>query len=161
VESINSKSEYGNPKQIRNSNVQNPQTWQRHGTQDSVRHENILVIWICVIRYCFEPIKRAHSPLLAAGLGSVYNISIVPYGRRFPAACCRVFNFVIRYSDFSPAKDNDYVGPFQGPSSSRRFYRWSLTYISFLSALMQDDTPSLRKKKTTYLLKKELFCDIL
>jgi len=45
----------------------------------------------------FEPIKRAHSPLLdfdelsrvAAGLASVYKISIVPYGRRLPAACCR------------------------------------------------------------------------
>ena len=34
-----------------------------------------------------EPIKRAHSPLLAAGLASVYKISIIPYGRRFPAAC--------------------------------------------------------------------------
>jgi hypothetical protein len=26
-----------------------------------------------------------------------------------------VSNFVLRYSDFSPAKENDYVGPFQGP----------------------------------------------
>ena len=47
-----------------------------------------------------EPIKRAHSPLLnfdersrvAAGLASVYKDSIVPYGRRFPADCSRVFN---------------------------------------------------------------------
>jgi hypothetical protein len=32
-----------------------------------------------------------------------------------------VSNFVLRYSDISPAKDNDYVGPFPGPSSSHRF----------------------------------------
>ena len=38
-----------------------------------------------------------------------------------------VSNFVVRYSDFSPAREDDYVGPFQGPSSSHRFYRWSLT----------------------------------
>ena len=38
-----------------------------------------------------------------------------------------VSNLVLRYSDISPAKENDYVGPFQGPSSSHRFYRWSLT----------------------------------
>jgi hypothetical protein len=38
-----------------------------------------------------------------------------------------VLNFVLRYSDFSPAKENDYVSPFHGPSSSHRFYRWSLT----------------------------------
>jgi molybdenum cofactor biosynthesis enzyme MoaA len=46
----------------------------------------------------FEPIKRAHSPQLAAGLASVYKISIIPYGRRFPAACCRVFNRLLRTS---------------------------------------------------------------
>ena len=40
-----------------------------------------------------------------------------------------VSNFVLRYSDFSPAKENDYVGPFPGPSSSHRFYRWSLTSL--------------------------------
>jgi hypothetical protein len=28
-----------------------------------------------------------------------------------------VSNFVLRYSDVSPAKENDYVGPFQAPSS--------------------------------------------
>jgi hypothetical protein len=38
-----------------------------------------------------------------------------------------VSNFVLRYSDFSPAKEKDYVGPFQVRSSSHRFYRWSLT----------------------------------
>jgi len=38
-----------------------------------------------------------------------------------------VLNFVLRYSNFSPAKEDDDVGPFQGPSSSHRFYRWSLT----------------------------------
>jgi hypothetical protein len=38
-----------------------------------------------------------------------------------------VSNFVLRYSDINPAKENDYVGPFQGHSSSHRFYPWSLT----------------------------------
>jgi hypothetical protein len=33
-----------------------------------------------------EPIKRAHSPLLAAGLASVYKISLVPCGA---AKLCR------------------------------------------------------------------------
>jgi hypothetical protein len=33
-----------------------------------------------------EPIKRAHSPLLAAGLASVYKVSRVPYGA---AKLCR------------------------------------------------------------------------
>jgi hypothetical protein len=32
-----------------------------------------------------EPRKRAHSPQLAAGLASVYKMSNIPYGRRFPA----------------------------------------------------------------------------
>ena len=35
-----------------------------------------------------EPQKRAHSPLLAAGLGSESQNSKLPYGRRLPAACC-------------------------------------------------------------------------
>jgi len=34
-----------------------------------------------------EPQKRAHSPLLAAGLASESKNSKLPYGRRFPAAC--------------------------------------------------------------------------
>jgi hypothetical protein len=38
-----------------------------------------------------------------------------------------VSNFVLRYSDFSRAKEKDYVGPFQGPSSSHLFYRRSPT----------------------------------
>jgi hypothetical protein len=41
-----------------------------------------------------------------------------------------VSNFVLRYSDFRPAKENHYVGPFQAPSSSHRFCRWSLTLAS-------------------------------
>ena len=44
-----------------------------------------------------------------------------------------VSNFVLRYSDFSPAKENDYVGPFQRPSSSHWFYRWSLTHTHALT----------------------------
>jgi hypothetical protein len=36
-----------------------------------------------------EPRKRAHSPQLAAGLASVSENGKLPYGRRFPAACCR------------------------------------------------------------------------
>jgi hypothetical protein len=35
-----------------------------------------------------EPQKRAHSPQLAAGLASESENGKVPYGRRFPAACC-------------------------------------------------------------------------
>jgi len=35
-----------------------------------------------------EPQKRAHSPWLAAGLASESQNSKLPYGRRFPAACC-------------------------------------------------------------------------
>ena len=35
-----------------------------------------------------EPQKRAHSPQLAAGLASESENSKLPYGRRFPAACC-------------------------------------------------------------------------
>jgi len=35
----------------------------------------------------FEPQKRAHSPLLAAGLASESKNGKLPYGRRFPAAC--------------------------------------------------------------------------
>jgi hypothetical protein len=46
--------------------------------------------------FVFEPIKRALTPQLAAGLASVYKISIIPYGRRFPAACCRVFKRDVR-----------------------------------------------------------------
>jgi hypothetical protein len=42
-----------------------------------------------------------------------------------------VSNFVLRYSDFSPAKEKDYVGPFYGHSSSHRCYRWSLTQVEF------------------------------
>lgn len=34
-----------------------------------------------------EPQKRAHSPLLEAGLASESKNSELPYGRRFPAAC--------------------------------------------------------------------------
>ena len=34
-----------------------------------------------------EPQKRAHSPLLAAGLASESKNGKLPYGRRFPAAC--------------------------------------------------------------------------
>jgi hypothetical protein len=46
-----------------------------------------------------------------------------------------VSNFVLRYSDFNPAKENDYVSPFHGPSSSYRFYRWSLTINEWLFKL--------------------------
>ncbi len=35
-----------------------------------------------------EPQKRAYSPWLAAGLASESQNSKLPYGRRFPAACC-------------------------------------------------------------------------
>lgn len=35
-----------------------------------------------------EPQKRAHSPQLAVGLASESENSKLPYGRRFPAACC-------------------------------------------------------------------------
>ena len=35
-----------------------------------------------------EPQKRAHSPELAAGLASESENGKLPYGRRFPAACC-------------------------------------------------------------------------
>jgi len=38
-------------------------------------------------RQQFEPQKRAHSPLLAAGLVSESKNSTLHYGRRFPAAC--------------------------------------------------------------------------
>ncbi len=45
-------------------------------------------------RFCLTavvlPVGSA-SAARAAGLASVYKISIIPYGRRFPAACCRVF----------------------------------------------------------------------
>jgi hypothetical protein len=37
-----------------------------------------------------------------------------------------VSNFVLRYSNFCPTKKNHDVGPLW-PSSSYRFYRWSLT----------------------------------
>lgn len=36
----------------------------------------------------FEPQERAHSPKLAAGLASESENSKLPYGRRFPEACC-------------------------------------------------------------------------
>jgi hypothetical protein len=47
-----------------------------------------------------EPRKRAHSPQVlpdgsasqAAGSASVSENGKLPYGRRSPAACCRVFN---------------------------------------------------------------------
>ena len=52
----------------------------------------------------FEPQKRAHSPQLAAGLASESENSKLPYGRRFPAACCGELQFRIcfefRVSDF-------------------------------------------------------------
>jgi len=35
-----------------------------------------------------EPKQRAHSSLLAAGLASELKIDAIPYGRRFPVACC-------------------------------------------------------------------------
>ena len=34
-----------------------------------------------------------------------------------------VSNLVLRYSDISPAKENDYVGPIHGLSSSHRLHR--------------------------------------
>jgi len=37
--------------------------------------------------YGVELQKRAHSPLLAAGLASEYKNSKFPYSRRFPVAC--------------------------------------------------------------------------
>lgn len=40
-----------------------------------------------VISLPLEPKKRAHPPLLAAGLASESKNSKLPYGRRFPAAC--------------------------------------------------------------------------
>ena len=51
----------------------------------------------------FEPIKRAQSPQVlpdgsasrAEGLASVYKMSNIPYGRRFPAACYRELQFSI------------------------------------------------------------------
>jgi hypothetical protein len=49
-----------------------------------------LVFMPCTHVLC-EPRKRAHSPL-AAGLASVSENGKLPYGRGFPAACCRVFN---------------------------------------------------------------------
>jgi hypothetical protein len=50
-----------------------------------------------------------------------------------------VSNFVLRYSDVSPAKENDYVGPFQGHSSSHRFYRWSPTSFFLCGAGLRAD----------------------
>ena len=44
-----------------------------------------------------EPQKRAHSPQLAAGLASESENSKLPYGRRFPAACCREFQSYLPY----------------------------------------------------------------
>ena len=48
-----------------------------------------------------EPQKRAHSPQLAAGLASESENSKLPYGRRFPAACCgelqMLFEFIINF----------------------------------------------------------------
>jgi hypothetical protein len=38
-----------------------------------------------------------------------------------------VSNFVLRYSNFCPTKENHDVGPLWGPSSSHRFCGWSLT----------------------------------
>ncbi len=37
-----------------------------------------------------EPQKRAHFPQLAAGLASASENGKLPYGQRFPAACCGV-----------------------------------------------------------------------
>jgi len=52
------------------------------------------VIFVSQIRYPpFEPKQRAHSPLLAAGLASELKTDIIPYGRRFPVACCGELQF--------------------------------------------------------------------
>ena len=41
-----------------------------------------------ILKKLFEPQKRVNSPQLAAGLASESENSKLPYGRRFPAACC-------------------------------------------------------------------------
>jgi len=40
-----------------------------------------------------EPKQRAHSSLLAAGSASKLKIDAIPYGRRFPVACCGELQF--------------------------------------------------------------------
>ena len=45
----------------------------------------------------FEPKQRAHSPLLAAGLASELKIDAIPYGRRFPVACCGELQSSVRW----------------------------------------------------------------
>jgi len=58
----------------------------------------------CHVTNLTEPRKRAHSPQLdfdelsrvAAGLASVSENGKLPYGRRFPAACCRGLQLWVR-----------------------------------------------------------------
>ena len=52
----------------------------------------------------FEPQKRAHSPQLAAGLASESENSKLPYGRRFPSACCGELQ-TIEPKLFEPGKE--------------------------------------------------------
>ncbi len=61
----------------------------------------------------FEPQKRAHSPqsakvLWRTGLASESENSKLPYGRRFPAACCRELQFYSQ-SDLSLSGDEVHV----------------------------------------------------
>jgi hypothetical protein len=60
-----------------------------------------------------EPQQRAHSLQLAAGLASEYpNWIISPYGRRFPAACCRVlqyFNRDVGSDGYSRSKPDQFL----------------------------------------------------
>ena len=44
------------------------------------------------LKNIFEPQKRAHSPLLAAGLASESKNSKLHYGRRFPLLAAGSFN---------------------------------------------------------------------
>ena len=55
---------------------------------DTARY--LYVAYMC--QQAVEPQQQAHSPQLAAGLASASRKETKsPYGRRFPAACCRVF----------------------------------------------------------------------
>ena len=58
----------------------------------------------------FEPKQRALTSLLAAGVASKLKTDYIPYGRRFPVACCGELQY--NYSGVSSQNSEEYEYPY-------------------------------------------------
>jgi len=56
------------------------------------------------LKYELNRLSERIPRSLLRGLASVYKMSNIPYGRRFPAACCRVFNALRDHGRFRIGK---------------------------------------------------------